>query len=93
MKKALKEKFDKLKKEYVKEFCKKQNMEFESFENNFVKLSLGYLLYDDIRIDIDNEIKAGFIVDYYEYKKNESSPKMNSYKHYLKTFKRIAKWV
>lgn len=66
---SLKQRFEDICTEYIKAFCKKQEMEF----NGWVGDSVGevayiedyYLNFDDIRLDVDANQPKGKMLDWY----------------------------
>ena len=85
---SLKDQYEKVCKDYVKELCKKQDIEFSHFiDFEWVCFNIGTIRFNDVKFDIDQEIQEGFIISYFNYCKDGCSP-MLGYKQYLKVFKK-----
>ena len=83
----MKKQLEKVLKQYIKEFEKKQDLTFEFAvgDNLMEVISFGYVYFfnmSDIIYDIDNNIKENIIVDWCEYTIQEKD--YINYRTYLK---------
>ena len=83
----MKKQLEKVLKQYIKEFEKKQNLTFEFAvgDNLMEVISFGYVYFfnmSDIIYDIDNNIKENIIVEWLEYTIQEKD--YINYRTYLK---------
>ena len=92
MKNTLKERFEAICAEYIKLFCKKQEMDFDGgwaggTVGGIVNISDYYFNFDDIRLDIDTNQPKGAILNHYddnlEAHYNEP-PEYINYQSYIK---------
>jgi len=83
----LREKYDFVCNEYVKKFCKKQEMEFEGWVGDTVGeiacCNDFFFSFSDIVLDINSSQRKGLIIDWY-YENLETPNKSINYYSYTK---------